>query len=279
MVENLPEWLSGLLSADMQATLAYLTNGKHLAWYASLRFTLIAAVFGAAFAVVFGLLGAALLQSGFFLFRWIGTIYTNMLRGIPDVLFFLFLPLAFEQSVEYFMARSRCTSEQLANITQWPPCQEAQWFLSTNEYLLLACVTLGIVYGAFTANVINGAMQAVPRGQLEAAQAYGFSKRQVFWNIKVRQMWVYALPGLSNVWILLLKATSLLSLLQITDIVYWASSLGAANYLPRVGLVHPDWRWKYFLVLFLLYILLAYLSEKFFDWVMARTSKGMIEAS
>lgn len=279
MVENLPEWLAGLLSADMQATLAYLTNGKHLAWYASLRFTIIAAVFGAVFSVIFGLLGAALQQSGFFLFRWIGTIYTNMLRGIPDVLFFLFLPLAFEQSVEYFMARSRCTSEQLANITQWPPCQEAQWFLSTNEYLLLACVTLGIVYGAFTANVINGAMQAVPRGQLEAAQAYGFSKRQVFWNIKVRQMWVYALPGLSNVWILLLKATSLLSLLQITDIVYWASSLGAANYLPRVGLVHPDWRWKYFLVLFLLYILLAYLSEKFFDWVMARTSKGMIEAS
>lgn len=263
----------------MQSSLDYVTNGKHMLWYASFRFTAIAAILGAFFAVLCGLLGAALRQSEWALFRWIGVVYTNMLRGIPDVLFFLFLPLAFEQTVEYFMSRARCTAEQLAEAAQWPPCQEAQWFLSTNEYLLLACVTLGIVYGAFTANVIHGAMQAVPRGQLEAAQAYGFSKRQVFWNIKVRQMWVYALPGLSNVWMLLLKATSLLSLLQISDIVYWASSLGAANYLPRVGAVHPDWRWKYFLVLFLLYILLAYLSEKFFDWVMSRASKGMIEVS
>lgn len=139
----------------------------------------------------------------------------------------------------------------------------------------MACVSLGIVYGAFAANVIHGAMQAVPRQQLEAARAFGFSARQIFWRFHVRQMWAYALPGLSNVWMLLLKATSLLSLLQIADIVQWAGKLGAANYFPRAGLVHGDWRWKYYVVLFLFYILLTLISEKIFNYLQRRASKGM----
>ncbi len=198
-----------------------------------------------------------------------------MVRGVPDLLFILFFPLAFEQLVEYFLARSRCGADVIAAATTWPPCAEAQWILSTGNYLLMACVSLGIVYGAFAANVIHGAMHAVSKGQLEAAAAYGFTPRQVFWRFKVRQMWVYALPGLSNVWILLLKATSFLSLLQIADIVQWAGRLGGANYIARVGLVHPDWRWKYYLVLFVFFILLTMISERFFEALQARASRGM----
>ncbi len=275
MLESLPAWLFEWLGEDARASLAYITNGKHMAWYASVRFTLIAAFASAAFAVLFGLLGAGLKQSTFGPFRWIGNIYTTMVRGIPDILFILFFPLAFEQTVEYFLARSKCGAEVLATATQWPPCEAAQWFLTTGDYLFMACVSLGIVYGAFAANVIHGAMQAVPKGQLEAASAYGFTPRQVFWRFKVRQMWVYALPGLSNVWILLLKATSFLSLLQIADIVLWAGRLGAANYIPRIGLVHPDWRWKYYLVLFIFYIVLTMLSERLFEVLQARASRGM----
>ena len=253
----------------------YLTNGKHLAWYASVRFTLIAAVAGAACAVLFGLIGAAAKMSHFAPFRWIGLIYTSIVRGVPDVLFFLFFPLAFEQTVEYFAALNACTPEQLDSYQAWPPCQEAQWFLTTTDYLILACVSLGLVYGAFAANVIHGAMRAVPKGQLEAARAYGFSPRQVFWKIHVRQMWVYALPGLSNVWMLLLKATSLLSLLQISDMVQLAGRLGAANYFPMAGMIHGDWRWKYYLVLFIFYILMTMLSERVFERLQVRASRGL----
>ncbi len=275
MLESLITWVSSWLGEDAGASLAYITNGKHLAWYASVRFTLVAAVGGATVAVLFGLLGASLKQSQFWLFKLIGDFYTTIVRGVPDVLFILFFPLAFEQAVEYFMARSLCEPEVLAAATQWPPCVEAQWFLSTADYLVMACVSLGIVYGAFAANVIHGAMHAVPKGQLEAAAAYGFTPKQVFWRFKVRQMWVYALPGLSNVWMLLLKATSFLSLLQIADIVQWAGRLGAANYFPKVGLIHPDWRWKYYLVLFVFYIVMTMLSERFFAALQARASRGM----
>ncbi len=272
------ESLIGWLGEDWGSTLQYITNGKHLNWYASLRFTLGAAAFGAILALFFGLLGATLKHSHFLPFRWIGDFYTTIVRGVPDVLFFLFFPLAFEQTVEFFIARSQCTAAELAS-NAWPPCESAQWFLTTGDYFVLACVSLGIVYGAFTANVIHGAMGAVPKGQLEAAEAYGMSKKQVFWRIQIRQMWVYALPGLSNVWMLLLKATSLLSLLQIADVVLWADRLGAPNYFAKVGLVHPDWRWKYYLVLFLFYILMALISEWFFTKLQAKASRGMVTVS
>ena len=275
MLESLITTINAWFGEDIGGKLAYITNGKHLAWYASVRFTLIAAFGSAAFAVLFGLIGAALKQSSFFPLRWIGNFYTTIVRGVPDLLFILFFPLAFEQTVEYFAARIKCGAEVVAAATSWPPCPEAQWLLSTNDYLFMACLSLGIVYGAFSANVIHGAMQAVSKGQLEAASAYGFTSRQVFWKFKVRQMWVYALPGLSNVWILLIKATSFLSLLQIADIVAWAGRLGGANYFPQMGLVHPDWRWKYYLVLFVFFILLTMISERLFDVLQTRASRGM----
>ena len=278
MLEMLPTWLIDWLGPDGMANLAYLTNGKHLAWYASVRYTLIAAVCGAGLAVIFGLLGAGAKLSKFAPLRWLGDIYTTMVRGVPDVLFLLFFPLAFEQGIEYIMANMYCSPDAVA-AAGGVACKEAQWFLTTTEYLVMACFSLGIVYGAFAANVIYGALKAVPKGQLEAAQAFGFNEREVFWRFQVRQMWVYALPGLSNVWLLLLKATSLLSLLQITDIVAWADRLGAPNYLPMAGLVHPDWRWKYYLVLFIFYILLTFISERFFGFLQARASRGMARAN
>lgn len=274
MLDSLTVWIAGIAGEEWAFRFSYLTNGKHLAWYASVRFTLIAAVLGAALAVLFGLLGAAALRSSLRPLRWVGNIYTTMVRGVPDVLFFLFFPLAFEQIVEYVLARQNCSATELAG-SQWPPCAAAQWFLTTTDYLLLACLSLGIVFGAFAANVINGAMDAVPKGQLEAARAFGFSSRQVFLQFQVRQMWVYALPGLSNVWMLLLKATAFLSLLQIADIVLWADRLGAPNYFARVGLVHPDWRWRYYLVLFLFYILMTMISERVFERLRKRAGRGM----
>ena len=275
VLEALIGFAGAHLGENWADRLAYLTNGAHLAWYASVRFTVIAAVAGAAVAIACGLTGAAALRSSVAPLRWLGTGYTTLVRGVPDVLFFLFFPLAFEQAVEWVLAQRVCGAEALESATRWPPCAEAQWFIGTNGYLALASVSLGIVYGAFAANVISGAMGAVPRGQLEAASAYGFTARQVFWRFRVRQMWIYALPGLSNVWMLLLKATSLLSLLQINDMVQWANRLGAPNYLPSVGLVHGDWRWRYYLALFVLYILLTMLSEAFFASLRRRAGRGM----
>lgn len=276
LVDVLPQGLKDLLGPDMVFWIGYLTNGKHLAWYASVQFTLEAMVFGALVALALGLLAAAVRHSGPLPLQWLAAGYTNIVRGVPDVLFFLFFPLAFQQGVEWVWSLSVCTPESIAAQTQpWPPCGAAAWHITPLEYLVLACVSLGIVYGAFAANVITGALKAVPRGQLEAARAYGLSNLQVTTRIHIRQMWVYALPGLSNVWMSLVKATSLLSLLQILDFVTWAQRLGESNFYKAAGLVHDDWRWRYYFVLLVFYILVTFVSEKIFALINRRVRRGM----
>ncbi len=267
-------FFAAIAEYDYAGALAYISNGKHLSWYASVRWTLGAAVLGAIFALMFGLIGATMKRSSNPLSHMIGSGYIAMVRGIPDVLFLIFFPLAFEIGVEKLLAQIHCSPTELAGAL-WPPCDAAQWALSSIEYFLMACVSLGLVYGAFCANVIYGAMHAVPKGQLEAATAYGMTSRQTLYRVHLPQMWVYALPGLSNVWMLLLKATSLLSLLQIADIVQWAERLGAPNYFAFAGMLHGDWRWRYYLVLFLFYILLTLISEWGFRKLTRRVSRGM----
>ena len=128
------------------------------------------------------------------------------------------------------------------------------------------------MYGAFAANVLLGAMRAVPHAQMETAEAYGMSRRQSFWRILVPQMWLYALPGLSNLWVLLIKATPLLFLLGVEDLVYWARELGGTKTERFSAYPHGDWRMWYFFGLLVFYLAFTHLSEK----VLARINKRLL---
>ncbi len=276
LADLLPQGLKDLLGPDLVFWIGYVSNGKHLGWYASVQYTIEALLLGAAVALVCGVIAAALRNSAPAPFSWLAAGYINIVRGVPDVLFFLFFPIAFEQGLEWVISLQVCTPETLAlNAGKWPPCDAANLSLNTFQYLLLAGVSLGIVYGAFAANFIAGALRAVPKGQLDAARAYGMSNMQVIWKIQIRQMWIYAMPGLSNVWQSLVKSTSLLSLLQIFDFVAWAQRLGASNFSKAAGLVHDDWRWRYYLVLLVFYILLTFVSEKVFGAINRRVRRGL----
>ena len=115
---------------------------------------------------------------------------------------------------------------------------------------------------------------AVPRAQLETAEAYGMSRRQTFWRILVPQMWVYALPGLSNLWMVLIKATPLLFLLGIEDIVYWARELGGTKTARFTDYPHGDWRMWYFLFLLVFYLAFTRVSEIVLNRIMIRLAHG-----
>lgn len=138
----------------------------------------------------------------------------------------------------------------------------------------LAVLTFSIIFGAFAANVLYGAMQAVPQAQIETAEAYGMSHRQSFWRILVPQMWVYALPGLSNLWMVLIKATPLLFLLGVEDIVYWARELGGTKTPKFTDYPHGDWRMWYFGALLVFYLAFTKVSEVVLDRIMRRLTRG-----
>ena len=137
----------------------------------------------------------------------------------------------------------------------------------------LAVIAFAIVFGAFAANVLYGAMQAVPRAQLETAEAYGMSPRQVTRRVLIPQMWTYALPGLTNLWMILIKATPLLFLLGVEDIVYWARELGGSK-TTTYAYPHGDWRVWYFLALLGFYLGMTWVSQRIIDRMAARLSRG-----
>ncbi|MDT1063329.1 ABC transporter permease subunit [Paracoccus sp. CPCC 101403] len=261
--------------------MCYLTSGKHMLFYLSFGTVILLLAVTAPIALLFGFGGALASRSGIAPLRWFGRIYTSMVRGVPDIIFFLFVPIALDQAFEYLRAKLYCDpGVPIRQGNDFVVCPAAKLPLSTADQwvhqaygIVLAVIAFSIVFGAFAANVLYGAMNAVPKAQLETAEAYGMSPRQVSRRILIPQMWTYALPGLANLWMILIKATPLLFVLGVEDIVYWARELGGAK-TAAYAFPHPDWRIYYFLGILVFYLLMTWGSERVFDRIRARLSAG-----
>ncbi len=261
----------------------YLTTGVHLNFYLSFLTVLLLLAVTAPCALAFGFAGAAASRARLLPVRLIGKTYTAMVRGVPDIAFFLFFVIALDQGLEWLRHEALCPdwTDPIRQGANFIVCPAAKLPLSTAPQIwheiynfLLAVFTFAVVFGAFAANVLYGAMQAVPRAQLETAEAYGMSHRQTFWRILVPQMWTYALPGLSNLWMILIKATPLLFLLGVEDIVYWARELGGTKTPQFTAYPHGDWRLWYFLVLLVFYLAMTRISEVYLGRLTRRLSHG-----
>ena len=256
----------------------YLTTGKHMAFYGSFLTVIALLALTAPLAMLFGFGGALASRSAIMPVRLIGKGYTAMVRGVPDIVFFLFMPIAFDQIFEYIRHKIYChdVTEPVRQGNDFVVCKMAKLPLSSADQwvheiygFMLASLSFAIVFGAFAGNILYGAMKAVPKSQIETAASYGMTERLIFRRIIMPQMWLYALPGLSNLWQILIKATPLLFLLGVEDIVYWARELGGAK-TSAFDYPHPDWRLWYFLVLLVFYLLVTYGSEKLFARFIAK---------
>lgn len=261
----------------------YLTTGKHLSLYWSFVTVLTLLAITAPTALAFGFAGATAARSSILPLRWLGKAYIAIVRGVPDIAFFLFFVIALDQAFEWIRHQIYCPdwTEPIRQGNDFVVCAAAklplgnapQWIHEVYGFFL-AVLTFAIVFGAFTANVLYGAMRAVPSGQLETAEAYGMTRAQTFRRVLVPQMWVYALPGLSNLWMILIKATPLLFLLGVEDIVFWARELGGTK-LPRfTDYPHGDWRIWYFLGLLVFYLGFTKLSEAVLDRLTKKLRHG-----
>jgi polar amino acid transport system permease protein len=267
--------------------LCYLTSGKHIDFYWSFLTVFVLLAVTAPAALLFGFGGAMAARSHVAPLRWLGKIYTAMVRGVPDIVFFLFFVIALDQGIEWMTHKIVCPdwTEPVRQGLEFRVCPEAKvppgdapQFWHQLYGFALAVFTFAIVFGAFAANVLYGAMNAVPRAQLETAEAYGMTHGQVFRRVLVPQMWTYALPGLSNLWLILVKATPLLFLLGVKDIVYWARELGGAK-TQAYAYPHPDWRLWYFLFLLVAYLCMTRVSEIVLARIAKRLNHGQATAA
>jgi histidine transport system permease protein len=161
-------------------------------------------------AFVIGIAAASLKLSRQSAAAAIATAYTTVIRGIPD----LVLMLLIYYSLQIWL-NDWTDSLHLAQIDIDP--------------FAAAVLTLGFIYGAYFAETLRGAFLSVPRGQMDAALAIGMKRQQAFRRILFPQMMRFALPGLTNNWLVLLKSAGLVSLLGLDDLVHAARQAGNAT--------------------------------------------------
>jgi polar amino acid transport system permease protein len=129
-------------------------------------------------------------------------------------------------------------------------------------------LALALVFGAYSGEVFRGGFQAIPPGQIEAAIASGMGRFQIFRRVKLPLVWRFTLPGLSNLWVNLVKDTALVSIIGLTDL------MRAAN--VAVGVTKKPF--TFFLAACLLYWLVCALSELMAARMETRANRGMRHA-
>ena len=177
-----------------------------LGWLDEMTFatglTLAVAMVGFLFGLVFGTLATVAKLSNSAVLRRTADAYTTIFRGVPDLLvIYLF----------YFGGS--------AVVTAIGRLFGVDGFIGLPGFLV-GTLAIGIVSGAYQTEVIRGAYLAVPKGEIDAARAFGMSGFKLLRRIIVPQVLRYGLPGMGNIWQLVLKESALVAVVGLTLIFY-----------------------------------------------------------
>jgi polar amino acid transport system permease protein len=126
-------------------------------------------------------------------------VYTTIVRGVPELVLILLL----------YFSGAALINRLLALLGQAP--------IEING-LVAGIVVLGVVQGAYSTEVLRGAILAVPQGQIEAARAYGMSPWLLMRRITLPAMLPFAIPGLANLWLIATKDTALLAIVGFSEL-------------------------------------------------------------
>ncbi len=186
--------------------------------------TLSVAAVSLAIACAFGLAGAVAKLSASRAARAVAAVYTTLIRGLPD----LVLMLAIFYGGQILL-------NKLAESRGWDTIDVPPF--------VAGVLTIGFIFGAYLTETFRGAILAIPRGQAEAALAYGMRRGQVLRRIVLPQMVRHALPGFANNWLVMVKATALVSIIGLDDMVHRANLAASATREPftffcLVGLIY-----------------------------------------
>ncbi len=124
-------------------------------------------------------------------------------------------------------------------------------------------LALGVLFAAYASQTFRGAFLVIPKGQIEAAKVLGFSGWKIFWKISCPQAWRYALPGVGNLWLVLLKDSALVSLIGLADLMNQAQLAASTTREP----------FKFYLVAALLFLILTTISQYFLKYSYERSTR------
>lgn len=178
-----------------------------------LGLTLRVSVLSLAIACVFGFMGAIAKLSGSRTARWGADIYTTLIRGMPELVLMLLIFYGGQIAINV-LAESR------------------GWDYIDVPPFLAGVLTIGFIFGAYLTETFRGAILAVPRGQAEAGMAFAMPRLLVLRRIVLPQMVRHAIPGFANNWLIMLKASALVSIIGLDDMVHRAGLAAASTRSP-----------------------------------------------
>ncbi|EGU31802.1 ABC transporter permease [Vibrio scophthalmi] len=210
---------------DLQGYEASILNGALV--------TIQVALLSLLLAMILGMLGALAKLAPYRFARAIATLYTTIIRGIPDLVLMMLI----------FFGGQILLNNSLYSINEWLN----EWFTSSDpnhewtaylpDYIdvspfVAGVLTIGFIFGAYMTETFRGAIMAVDKGELEAAKAYGMSSALAFRRILFPQMVRHALPGFGNNWLVLLKTTALVSIIGLEDMVRVSALAAGSTKMP-----------------------------------------------
>jgi len=201
-----------------------------------------------ALGVVIGLGGALGKINGSAPTRWLLEIYTTLIRAVPELVLILLLYYAGTSAINSLLAMFGYRPIDISG-------------------LVAGIVVLGIVQGAYATEVIRGAMLAVPQGQTEAAAAFGMTRWQILRRITLPAMLPLALPGMSNLWLIVTKDTALLAVVGFSELALTTRQASGATRAY----------FMFFLVAAMLYLCVTLISNQLFRLAEKRARRGQPE--
>lgn len=225
-------------------------HGYGLAIFQGLASTLLVAASALAVACVFGLAGAAAKLWGGQALRAVAQVYTTLIRSLPELVLMLGVFYGGQMLVN-----------TIADRQGWG-------YIDVNPFIA-GVLTLGFIFGAYLTETFRGAILAIPKGQIEAAQSFGFTKAHVLARIIFPQMVRHAIPGFTNNWLVMVKATALVSIIGLDDMVHRAGLAAAATREP----------FTFYATIALLYLAVTTISILLLSRLEKRYSLGVKEMS
>ncbi len=200
--------------------------------------------------VLLGLIGASAKLAVNPISRRIASIYTTLVRGVPDLVLMMLLFYGGQQVVN-----------DLGAATGW-------WdYVEINQFIA-GVWSIGFVFGAYMTETFRGAILAIPRGQIEAGISCGMTPLLIFRRITWPQMVRHALPSFTNNWLVLIKATALVSVIGLHDLVWNASTAGRSVREP----------FSFMFAVLIIYLILTAFSDVGLRWLDRRYNVGVDRA-
>ncbi|AYF89609.1 ABC transporter permease [Pseudomonas sp. JS3066] len=195
--------------------------------------------------LVLGLLGALARTSSIKPLQWLGGTYSTIVRGVPELLWVLLI---------YFG-----TVNLMRTLGEWLGLPE----LELNAFAA-GTIALGLCFGSYATEVFRGAILAIPKGHREAGMALGLSKARILWRVILPQMWRIALPGLGNLFMILMKDTALVSVIGLEEIMRRSQIAVTASKQP----------FTFYMVAAFIYLGLTILAMIGMHWLEKRAGRG-----